>query len=398
MILKFRLSAMLMALFLLADPAGLYSQPARLEENYPNPQRVFRWDRAERLLGFKSVEKLASVHSVAAGGQVRALPAASSAKGQALVEALKKPTAEFMKTGDIVGVMIVHDGEVLVEEYGRGFSAADRWTSFSVAKSVTGTLVGAAVKDGLIALDDQVVKYIPELKGSAYDGVTIRHLLTMTSGVQWDEDYSDPDSDTARLALGVGDESKDQLADLAALPRMARPGEYFDYKTGESNLLGMVVMRATGRSLADYLSEKIWKPYGMETEAYWAVDSQNRELAGCCLSPTLRDYARFGLFILEDGRAADKNVLPEGWLEEATKPVLGHMYGYQWHLIADQLFAASGIFGQMVAIDKASGSVAVILSAWDRPLSSKGQQERIAYLMAVRTQVLKHGGGTKKRK
>lgn len=135
MILKFRISAMLMALFLLADPAGLYSQPAKLEENYPNPQRVFRWDRAERLLGFKSVDKLASVHSVAAGGQVRALPAASSAKGQALVEALKKPTAEFMKTGDIVGVMIVHDGEVLVEEYGQGFSAADRWTSFSVAKS-----------------------------------------------------------------------------------------------------------------------------------------------------------------------------------------------------------------------------------------------------------------------
>jgi len=394
---NFRISVMTMALFLWLAPAALEAQPALVQEDYPNPQRVFRWDRAERLLGFKSVEKLASVHTVKAGGSVRPLQAAVSPKGKTLAEALKKPTADFMKTGDIVGVMLIHGDEVLVEEYARGFTAADRWTSFSVAKSVTGTLVGAAVGDGLLALDDQVVKYIPELKGSAYDGVNIRHLLTMTSGVQWEEDYSDPDSDTARLALGVGDNSKDQLADLAALPRAAKPGAEFDYKTGESNLLGLVLMRATGKSLADYLSEKIWQPYGMETEAYWAVDSQGRELAGCCLSPTLKDYARFGLFILEDGRIGDRRVLPEGWLKEATRPVLGHKYGYQWHLIADGLFAATGIFGQMVAIDQTTGSVAVILSTWDRPLSAKGQQDRIAYLLAVQGQVLKHGGGIKKR-
>lgn len=383
MLLNSRISAMVMALFLLVGPAVVWAQPAPAEENYPNPQRVFHWDRSERLLGFKSVEKLASIHTVEAGGLVRPLTSAGSDRAKALSLALKKPTADFMKTGDIVGVMLIYDNEIVVEEYGAGFSAADRWTSFSVAKSVTGTLVGAAVQDGLMSLNDQVVKYVPELKGSAYDGVTIRHLLTMTSGVKWLEDYSNPDSDTARLALGVGDDKRDQLADLARLPRGAPPGASFAYKTGESNLLGMALMRATGRNLAEYLSEKIWKPYGMEAAAYWAVDSQGRELAGCCLSPTLRDYARFGLFILEGGRAGGREVLPPGWLKEGTRPVLGHQYGYQWHLISDGIFAASGIFGQMVAIDQNSGSVAVILSAWDRPLSPRGVKDREGYLMTA---------------
>ena len=384
---KFFSAVVLAALLLLAASAAR-------GETYPDPQRVFRWDRAERLLGFKSVEKITAVHTVAAGGEVRELPPASSPKALAMKKALAKPVAEFMAGGDIVGVLLIHDGQVLVEEYAHGFGPEERWTSFSVAKSVTGTLTGAAVQDGLLGLDEQVVQYVPELKGSAYEGVTVRHLLSMSSGVQWNEDYSDPDSDTARLALGAGAEPRrDPLEDLAALPRVAEPGTYFDYKTGESNLLGLVVSRAVGRSLSDYLSEKIWKPCGMEKEAYWAVDNKGRELAGCCLSPTLRDYGRFGLFILEGGRAGGVQVLPDWWLKEATKPVLGHSYGYQWHLIDRKIFAASGIFGQMLAIDGESRSVAVILSAWDRPLSNKGQQDRLNFLLRAKGVVLANGGG-----
>ncbi len=393
------LGAALLALFLCGPSASLAEPAANASTasdsaavQYPDPHRVFRWNRPERLLGFRSVEKLTATRPVEAGGPVRPLPPASSARGKALAAALARPTAEFMATGDIVGVMVIHQGEVLVEEYGHGFTPEDRWTSFSVAKSVTGTLAGAAVAEGKLGLDDLVTWHVPELKGTAYDGVTVRHLLTMTSGVRWNEDYTDPDSDTARLALGAGGGDRDPLADLAALPREAKPGALFSYKTGESNLLGPVVSRAVGRPLADYLSEKIWKPFGMERTAFWAVDHQGRELAGCCLSPTLRDYARFGLFILEGGRAGGKEVLPAGWLTEATRPTLGHQYGYQWHLIGDGLFAATGIFGQMVAIDRQTGSVAVILSTWDGPLSRKGDQDRFGYLLRARGLILQNGG------
>lgn len=380
------ISAMLLALFLWS------AAPLAAEEEYPDPQKVFRWNRAEKLLGFKSVEKLTSVHTVEAGGKVRPFDPADSGQDKQMAEDLAGPTADFLAGGDVVGVLVLHRGRVLVEEYAHDFTPVDRWTSFSVAKSVTSTLVGAAIGDGLLQLDDQVVKFVPELKGSAYDGVTVRHLLTMTSGVEWNEDYSDPDSDTARLALGAGGGEPDPLSDLAALPRAFAPGDEFHYKTGESNLLGLVVSRAVGLDLAAYLSEKIWKPYGMEADAYWAVDSRGRELAGCCLSMTLRDYGRFGQFMLDDGLAGETRVLPEGWVKEAASDVTGHRYGYQWWLIDQDVYAANGIFGQLVAIDRRTGSVAVILSAWDGPVSGAGDEARFEYLFQLRSVIIKNGG------
>lgn len=135
----------------------------------------------------------------------------------------------------------------------------------------------------------------------------------------------------------------------------------------------------------------------MEAPAAWAVDSEGREMGGCCLSMTLRDYARFGLFILDEMKSKDGQVLPAGWFKEATRPVLGHSYGYQWHLIDKDIFAASGIFGQMIAIDGPTDSVAVILSAWDSPLSAVGDNHRLAYLLQLRSIILKNGGGLKKK-
>lgn len=371
-----------------------FEDMARAEQKLPDPRNVFNWSRQERFLGFKNVDKIAPTNTVEAGGEVRAFKPAYSKAGLKMAEELKPLTDKLIATGDIVGVIVLHQGEVLTERYAQGFQPEERWTSFSVAKSVTGTLAGAAVRDGLLNLDDQVVQYVPELKGSAYEGVTVGHLLTMTSGVEWNETYTDPDSDTARLAMGFG--SEDPLADLAALPRAAKPGTSFSYKTGESNLLGLVVSRAVKKPLAEYFSEKIWRPCGMESQAAWAVDSQGRELAGCCLSMTLRDYARFGLFILDELKRDEPAVLPKDWLKEATKPVLGHNYGYQWHLIDKNIFAATGIFGQMIAIDGTTDSVAVILSAWDTPTSAAGDNHRFAYLLQLRGIILKNGGGLNK--
>jgi CubicO group peptidase (beta-lactamase class C family) len=248
--------------------------------------------------------------------------------------------------------------------------------------------VGAAVADGSLGLNDQVVQYVPELKGTAYDGVTVQHLLAMTSGVKWDEDYSAEDSDVVRLALGLGgDAGHDQLKELAALPREAEPGERFAYKTGETNLLGIILMRATGTNLADYLAAKIWQPCGMESSAWWALDRQGRELAGCCLSMTLRDYARFGLFSLDGGNG----ILPSDWMLRATSDATGNHYGYQWWVLDDDVFAANGIFGQLIAVDRRSKSVAVILSAWEAPLSEQGERDRFQYLYKIRSIVM---GGT----
>ena len=373
--------AALLALLLFCPPVSAES------EKYPSPQNVFKWSREERLLGFKSVEKLTPAHEVKAGGTVLPLSPATSKKGLKMAALLKKPTEDFMKTGDIVGVIVVRQGEILVEEYAHGFTANDRWTSFSVAKSFTSSLIGAALQDGsLKSLDDQVVQYVPELKGTAYDGVTIQHLLAMTSGVKWDENYSADDSDVVRLALGLGgDKNHDQLKELAQLPREAEPGKSFAYKTGETNLLGIVLMRATGQSLSDYLSEKIWKPCGMESSAWWALDRQGRELAGCCLSMTLRDYARFGLFSLGGGQAGDEKILPPDWMTRATNDATGNHYGYQWWVLDDDVFAANGIFGQLIAVDRRSRSVAVILSAWEAPLSAQGDKDRFQYLYQIRS-------------
>ena len=170
-------------------------------------------------------------------------------------------------------LLVVHDGKLRLERYGLGFDAAGRWTSFSMAKSVTSTLVGAAVKDGHIrSLDDKVSAYIPEMKGSAYDDVSIRQLLTMTSGVKWNEDYADPNSDVARFNKHKPEDGVDSLVSyLRRLPREAPAGTRWLYSTGETNLVGVLLGRATNKPLATYLSEKIWVPAGMEQPATWIL-------------------------------------------------------------------------------------------------------------------------------
>src|SRR5262249_44815784 len=155
---------------------------------------------------------------------------------------------------------VLVDGRVRLERYGLGHGPAGRWTSFSMAKSLTSTLVGAATRDGFIhSVDDPVTRYIAGLRGSAYEGVSIRQLLTMTSGVRWNEDYADLKSDVALFYETPPDEGFDATVSyMRKLPREAPAGEKWLYKTGETNLIGVLVEEATHRKLADYLSEKIW--------------------------------------------------------------------------------------------------------------------------------------------
>jgi CubicO group peptidase (beta-lactamase class C family) len=290
----------------------------------------------------------------------------------------------FMAAQNVAGLIVVQDGRVRLERYGLGHRRDGRWMSFSVAKSVTSTLVGAAIRDGYIkSLDEPVTRYIPDLAGGGYDGVTIRQILTMTSGVRWNEDYTDPNSDVARMfAEAVTPGADTTVAYMRKLPRADPPGAKFVYKTGETNLIGVLVRRATGRKLADYLSEKVWRRYGMEHDAFWMTDQSGAEVSGCCLSVSLRDYARIGLLSLEGG----EGIVPAGWFADATRTHAtfpGGGYGYQWWTIPGGGYAAQGIFGQAILVDPANKLVMAISSAWPKATDREMAQARLAFAMKV---------------
>lgn len=334
--------AALGAVFLLGacDTVKLYA-------DLPKDKNVLFWTQDQRDNGFRALEKLATVRNITAGGDVRVF-------GQGTPIKLDMDIDAYVKSQRNAGLIIVQDNKVRFEKYALDYGAEGRWTSFSVAKSFTSTLVGAAVKDGFIkSLDDKVTQYIPSLRGSVYDDVTVRQLLTMTSGVKWNEDYADPKSDVAQFGLQKPVPGEDiTVSYMKKLTREVPAGSKWVYKTGETNLIGVLVSSATGKKLGDYLSEKVWKPYGMEADAFWILGDTGHEISGCCISARLRDYARFGQFVMGGG----KNVVPDGWFAAATTKQAdiaqpGRGYGYQWWTYDDGSYSAQGIFGQGIFID-----------------------------------------------
>jgi len=333
------------------------------------------WTPEQQLKWYPAIETVYPVRAVPRGPKVRELPKAErQITSVAWTDAAGKAWTldSYMAAYRVSGVIVLHDGKVVLERYGLGRKPTDRWTSMSVAKSVTSLLAGAAIQDGKLKLDDPVERFVPELKGSGYDGVTVRQLLMMSSGVRWNEAYEDPNSDLARMGR-LADTQKDPLLmTLASLPREHAPGSTFHYNTAETHLAGVVVARAVGKPLADYLSQKIWKPYGMEADAAWMIDPLGREAAGCCLSMRLRDYARVGQFALENGVADGKPVLPPWWIAESTKVQIPNGqpapngYGYFWWIGA-RAYEASGINGQSILVYPKARIVIAVNSAWPRP-------------------------------
>ena len=336
-----------------------------LVANMPTDRNVLFWSTPQRDAAFRAMDALpalAESRVIAAGDTAYPLPEGAP---------LDLDVSEYMAEQRTSALVIVVDGEVVLEEYGLDFGPEGRWTSFSVAKSLTSTLAGAAIKDGAIeSIDDPVTKYIEGLEGSAYEDVSVEQLLTMTSGVKWNEDYSDPQSD---VALFNEHEAEDGLnvtvSYMRKLPREAPAGEKWVYKTGETNLIGVLISEATGKNLSDYLSEKVWAPFGMEQDATWLLGSTGDEISGCCIQAATRDMARVGLFIMGGGVAGGEEVFPEGWLEAATTKqadygVPGQGYGYQWWTYDDGTFAAQGIFGQGIFIDPARKLVIASNSNW----------------------------------
>ena len=324
---------------------------ALAQQALPKSHDILFWSLAERDAAFRQMENVWATRTVKAGGAVHAF-----GKGEPL--RLHADVDAYMASQRAAGLIIIQNNKIRLEKYAMGYNAAGRWTSFSVAKSFTSTLTGAAVRDGYIkSLDDKVTTYVPGLKGSVYDDVTVRQLLTMTSGVKWNEDYTDPLSDVALFAKHQPEPGMDlTVSYMRRLGREAPPGTKWLYKTGETNLLGVLVSQATGKTLSTYLSEKIWKPLGMEQDAVWMQDKSGHEFGGCCISATLRDFARFGQFIAEGAKINGQSILPADWLAQATTKradigAPGRGYGYQWWTYDDGSFAALGIFGQSIFID-----------------------------------------------
>ena len=374
---------------LLAGIAGwlsLNQQQRDIIATMPTNADILFWDQDQRDAAFRALDQLpliAKSRVIEAGDNVLPLPAG---------EPLELPLDldAYMAQQRSAAIVILIDGKVVLERYGLGFGPEGRWTSFSVAKSLTSTLVGAAIRDGKIrSLDDKVSEYIADLRGSEYDDVTIRQLLTMTSGVAWNEDYDDPNSDAAKFNGHEPTPGMDATVSyMRGLRREAPAGTKWLYKTGETNLLGVLVSEATGEPLADYLSRKIWRPFGMQQDASWILGSTGHEIAGCCIQAATRDMARFGLFVLGGG----VGVVPEGWFAEAGAQQVatgrpGRGYGYQWWTYDGGAFSAGGIFGQGLFIDPARNMVIASNANWVSATDQPSAEARDAFYRAVQAAV-----------
>lgn len=291
----------------------------------------------------------------------------------------ERSISALMELTGTTGLLVAIDDTILFEEYYQGEKAEDRHIQFSVTKSFISALFGIAMEDGLIdSIDDTVIKYLPELKGSGYDGVTLRQVLTMSTGVAFNEDYGDLTSDVNRMSMTIGTGGSLD-AFTASLERDREPGTFNDYVSVNTHVLGMVLKRVTGQTLTQLLEEKIWQPAGMEHDAYFLIDGEGMEVAMGGLQACLRDMARMGRLYLNHGRLNGQQIVPESWVTASVTPEAPHLmpgfdnpasetpygYGYQWWTPSNPHgdYMASGIYHQFIYVDPTTGVVIAKTSA-----------------------------------
>ena len=370
---------------LIAHADAPYIDPAEDEANFGPPGEDLFWTTAQKVAGFRNQEKLGLTRRIEAGGDIYPLPVRKIdlSDFQFDYEETVITLEDYIRQQNVAGLLIIKDGYIVYERYELGNTAESRWLSWSVAKSVTSLLVGAAIQDGYIESVDEIVSdYLPRLKDSSYDDVTIRHLMQMASGVEWNEDYADPEADINTSewdTLSVYEQLRDK-------PRADEPGTLFNYNTAEINLVGTLLRSAIGNNLSTYLTEKIWRPFGMESIAFWELSEPGGgEHGGSNISATLRDYGRIGLFAMNNGKLPDgTQVLPDGWIAESTTPSPGYeYYGYLWWLRGEGAFAASGIFGQGIHIDPAHNLVIAQHGALEVASQRSDWAPRLAFFRAI---------------
>lgn len=286
-------------------------------------------------------------------------------------------TEEYLKNTITEGLMVIHRDTVVFEQYYNGLKENTTHISWSMAKSVVSTLLGIAHDEGLFKLDEPVTKYLPQFKGTGYDNVPIKHILQMSSGVGFNEDYGDYNSDINRFgrAFAIGS----SFEEFAKTLKNARPsGTYCHYVSLDTQVLGILLSKITGKTLTAYLKEKLWIPLGMQDKAEWIVDDTGFEMALGGLNMTMRDYAKMGQLFLHKGYFNGKQIVSEQWVEAATTPDAPHLmpgdhgksshnlgYGYQWWIpeVDEGDFFAAGIYNQYIYVQPNKDLVIVKLSA-----------------------------------
>ena len=315
---------------------------------------------------FRTMDQLFTARVVHAGDDVyrfkrneKQLPATYTYNGQ------EKNIQDFLERTCTTGLIVVKDDTILFEKYYRGNDEKSKAITWSVVKSMVSALCGIAVSEGHIKdISRPVTDYVPMLKGSGYDGVPIKDILQMSSGVRFDEDYGDFNSDINRLGRAFAlNASLDEFAD--SLESERKPGIYNHYVSMDTQVIGMLIREATGTTLSDYMEQKIWKPVGMESDATWLVDSEGMEVVFGGYNMVLRDYARFGRLYLKKGNWNGTQVVPAAWVKASVTPDAPHLqpgknpnstwvmgYGYQWWIPenADGAFMAIGVYGQAIYI------------------------------------------------
>lgn len=284
---------------------------------------------------------------------------------------------DFVETYQVTSLIAAQADRILEERYPRMRLASDKFASFSMAKSITSLLVGMALDEGKIAsLDDPAGQYVPSIAGSAYGAISLRHLLRMSSGRLYSENYSGTDDNARTLSLL---ESQGAIAaiNLFIGKPFHTPGTQFNYAGIESIVLNQVVSHATGQPICQYMQEKLWGPMGAQDSATWQLDGAGQAMGQMGFAATARDWVRLGLMIVNDGKVGDRQVISKSYLDEATRmsaqPEHFHKgkgvsrlygYGYQFWLHGENQPVMLGVYGQHLFMDRSRKAVLLITSAW----------------------------------
>ena len=366
----------------------------------------------ENMLTFHNTDQLFQTRVVPGAGPIAPLSHAETALPEAVIGGKRMTEDAWEDRTYTSAFLVMRDGKILHESYRNNTAAGTHFISFSMAKTFTSMLVGIAVGQGAIhSIDDPAVRYVPELKGSGYDGVTIRQLLEMRSGVDYEEryDFGAKPSIAAQIFLNAVVANTERFADMA--PRLGRkwaPGSHFNYSTLDTSVLGWVLERATGKPLAEFTAQYLWQPLGTESYGFWLADGSpgvGRELNGMGYNATLRDFARFGQMLLDQGRFNGHQIVPAAWIANATtitpnadagtlpppasvtNPFARAGYGFQiWKLDDTGAYSALGLQGQFIYVHPATHTVIVKLSFFPEDGTPQGEtalEDTLAYFRTL---------------
>ncbi|MGO4609912.1 serine hydrolase domain-containing protein [Variovorax sp. 2RAF20] len=302
----------------------------------------------------------------------------------------------FLERHRMNAIVVMQDGKIVKETYRNGSGPATPFIGYSMSKSVIAMLIGIAIQEGRIkSVNDLIVQYLPELKGTGYDTVTVRNLLMMRAGTDWKEIYT-PGSELDRHRDQSLNEAKVYYEDYAFRAKpLLPPGTRFNYSTLDANLVGWLLERAVGMPLTSYMATRLWHPMGAEAGAYWVNQGPGqaqRPFYGAGMAASLRDWARIGQVALDDGRAQGAQLIPAAWMKESTSRLNEQPgYGYFWWTMGDKGYGAIGVNGQAIYVQPATRTVIAVAGYWVGAVDDKLGAERTAFFEAIAASVSKAG-------